>query len=118
MVEYTTRHDGRRIGERDHCTIETSCQGRERPHQYQIKDANGGSPGTLAITAKCVNNEPEIQLELSSPVSGGQQAAPLIYRSMSDAVNFAEAFVKARGPEGSNSAMFTSIAEDGSVSPP
>ena len=82
------------------------------------KTRYGGSPGTLAITAKCVNNEPEIQLELSSPVSGGQQAAPLIYRSMSDAVNFAEAFVKARGPEGSNSAMFTSIAEDGSVSPP
>ena len=70
----------------------------------------------IKITAKCVDNEPEVQLQLHA---AGQEHAPLKYHSIGSAINVVKAFIEARaGPNVTHSAILTSVAEDGRESHP
>ena len=70
----------------------------------------------IKITAKCVDNEPEVQLQLHA---AGQEHSPLKYHSIGSAINVVKAFIEARaGPHVTHSAILTSFAEDGRESPP
>lgn len=75
----------------------------------------------IKITAKCVDNEPEVQLQFSGQDVAGQEHAPLKYHSIGSAINVVKAFIEAWGavPGGAtHSAILTSVAEDGRESPP
>mmetsp|Transcript_30342 Transcript_30342/g.69218 ORF Transcript_30342/g.69218 Transcript_30342/m.69218 type:complete len:116 (+) Transcript_30342:56-403(+) len=50
-------------------------------------------PSGIKITAKCVNNEPEVHLTLSG--TAGQAYEPLKYRNIDSAVNVVEEFIMA-----------------------
>ncbi|EJK69077.1 hypothetical protein THAOC_09697 [Thalassiosira oceanica] len=65
-------------------------------------------PSGIKITAKCVNNEPEVHLTLSG--TAGQAYEPLKYRNIDSAVNFVKEFIEA-GTQGTHSVEFVSLQQ-------